>query len=1226
MFLLFLAQLACIPDAEKLDGDGDGYGAALQGGDDCDDANAAVHPGAAERCDGVDEDCDAVVDNDAADAPSWYPDADGDQSGDGGGEAVLACSPPDGFVADIGDCDDSAPAVNPSAAEVCDEADNDCDAKIDDDDDNLDESSATTWYADADGDGHGAEAAPVSACVAPTGHVDDAQDCDDTDEAVSPAAVETCDDRDQDCDGVVDNDPTDPSTYYQDRDADGAGDSTSPTEDCALPEGYATNADDCDDLDAAVLPGALEVCNEVDDDCDGTVDGSADGSPASDALTWYIDADGDGDLAAPLTACDAPAGTVVGADDCDDSNNAVFPDAPEICGGSDDDCDGSIDEDAIDAPTWYTDLDADGFGVTPVAACEAPAGSADLGGDCDDTDSESSPGHDERCGGADEDCDGITDEDGAMDAVFRYLDVDGDTFGGDDVVASCAPVAGRVDEGGDCDDTDGDVFPGAEERCDGRDEDCDGEADEDAVDAEAFYADVDGDSFGVDVLTACTAPAGYVVTDGDCDDGEMTVFPGATEACDGADQDCDGAADEGFDADADGLADCFDTEQCDGLDNDGDAEIDEADAADAPTWYGDGDGDGYGDAAASTVACAAPAESVADATDCDDADPERSPGMFEVCGGSDEDCDGLTDEADATDAASWSIDGDGDGYGDVSAVTESCTAPSGMLAEGGDCDDGDPAIHPGVTETCDGVDSNCSGDEGDAAEATWWYADVDHDGYGDPDAGVSVCDRPAGWWSTDATDCDDEEDSGHLSNPGEDEECSDRRDNNCDGDDDPCRVSSATVGYPFSGTQNNHVGDTFSPAGDVDGDGRDDFWASDQFHDESGGTTPLTGAAFLMTGGRGTGVGFSYSGAAATLVGDRAYAEAGFAVAGGHDVNGDGVPDVLVSADPGGGEGEVFYVTGPYASGVSSLADAEGRIYTATPGDYLGYSLRLTPWGTASSVAMVLGAPNQDEGGAAAGSVYVFWTEPAGDTDVNDADLQVVGENAGDAAGFSLGAGDVTGDGVTDVVIGAPGQGDAGAVYVVSGDSSGLVDLRDAVVRITGAYAGDELGYAVASGGDVTGDGVDDVVAGAPGWYQPYESGIAYVMSIGVVPGVSVTTAATGSAYVSTPAARFGTYADIPGDLDLDGFADVIASAPLYVGSCSGTCGQAGLSYGPMSGQAVPDAEWFGHDSSAIGHAMVGVGDFNGDSYPDFVMGAEQRWSYTSPVGYPAYMFFGAGL
>jgi len=562
--LLSLFLIACPTDSKPTDSqvlpgdtascadaDLDGFCAP----EDCDDTDASIHPGAEERCDGLDNDCDGDTDEgDAADAATWYQDADGDGYGDPL-VALTACEQPEDAVAVelASDCDDQDAAVNPDADELCDGVDNDCDGDIDEDD----AVDAQAWYADVDGDGYGDPLAVLTACEQPEGSVgaELATDCDDLEATVYPGAEERCNGFDDDCNGVADDDyASDANTWYADVDGDGYGDADVYETTCAQPSGYVSDADDCDDSDPNINPGADEdTCNELDDDCDGYVDEW----PKKDVdltLTWYADADGDGygdpdDTVADLAECGQPSGYVSDDTDCDDADASINPAADEYCDGVDSDCSGVADDDyALDASTWYADADGDGFGDgdNSTTACEAPSGYVEDDSDCDDGDASVHPEADEYCNGIDDDCDGDVDEDDAVDTLDQYEDRDGDGYGGALAGSWCEQASGYVLDSDDCDDSDASINPGAEEICDGVDNDCSGVADDDyASDADTWYADVDGDGYGdsEDSTAACQAPSGYIEDDSDCDDGDASTYPGADEYCDGVDSDCDGVAD-----------------------------------------------------------------------------------------------------------------------------------------------------------------------------------------------------------------------------------------------------------------------------------------------------------------------------------------------------------------------------------------------------------------------------------------------------------------------------------------------------------------------------------------------------------------------------------------------------------------------------------------------------------------------------------------------------------
>jgi hypothetical protein len=469
------------------DADADGYGdpeVAVRGCDtpegyvtdptDCDDADAAFHPGADETdCeDPADYNCDGVT-NDV--------DADGD--------GVKACD----------DCDDDNPDVRPGVAEACNGDDDDCDGEID-------ESGAvgeTNWFIDADADGFGHPSATVEACDAPEGYAATATDCNDASADARPGGVEVCDGLDNDCDGAVDGPTsTDAQTYYADRDGDGVGDDETEVFACAAPPGHVTTTGDCDDTRAAITPGKEEACDLLDNNCDGAIDEG-------------LDLDGDG-----MTPCTG---------DCDETRADVKDGAPEVCDGADNNCDGSIDADPVDGRDWYVDYDADGYGSRQIvqAACSKPAGFVDNDDDCADTDAARNPGATPVCDGRDLNCDGFVDNDADRD-TFPAASCGGSDC--DDARADVKPGAAEVEYDGrdnDCnpstrdDDLDADGYPRAAD-CDDRnanrnpgrdevwyngvDEDCDGwsdyDQDGDGVDSSA-YGGTDCDDTDPSRTTGC---------------------------------------------------------------------------------------------------------------------------------------------------------------------------------------------------------------------------------------------------------------------------------------------------------------------------------------------------------------------------------------------------------------------------------------------------------------------------------------------------------------------------------------------------------------------------------------------------------------------------------------------------------------------------------------------------------------------------------------------------
>jgi hypothetical protein len=384
-----------------------------------------------------------------------------------------------------------------------------------------------------------------------------------------------------------------------------------------------------------------------------------------------VDGDGFGDPSAPLGECaESRAGYVLDATDCSDTCASCHPGGTETCNGADDDCDAMIDDGVMSS--FYVDADGDGFGTgSAVSACTAPAGHSAMAGDCNDACASCVPGGTETCNGADDDCDGSVD-DGVLLSFYR--DADGDGFGTGSAVSACSAPAGHSATAGDCNDGCASCRPGGTETCNGADDDCDAMVDDGVT--TTFYLDADGDTYGRSDRTtqACTQPAGHAARGGDCDDASSTASPGATEICDGRDNDCDGGNDEGV----------------------------------MTTYYRDADGDSYGRADMTMQACSAPSGYVGTTGDCNDGSASIRPGAAETCNDIDDDCDALVDDGLAF--ATYYADCDRDGFTpSPPTTTTACRAPTSAPVVCGsgrwlaaassitDCVDQNANVFPGQT-------------------------------------------------------------------------------------------------------------------------------------------------------------------------------------------------------------------------------------------------------------------------------------------------------------------------------------------------------------------------------------------------------------------------------------------------------------------------------------------------------------------------------------------------
>lgn len=237
---------------------------------DCNDANSNIKPGGQEVCDAsdVDEDCDGQVDDNDASVTgkiTYYPDADHDNFGSSTAIGTAYCNPPAWHTTNKTDCNDANAAIYPGKAEICNLVDDDCDLLID-------ENAGILYYADTDHDNFGNALSFVLACTQPNGYTTNNTDCNDNNASINPAASEVCNLTDDNCNVLIDEGAA-AVTYYLDADTDGFGNALIPIQTClAPPPGYVANNGDCNDLNGAVNPAAIDLCDGIDNNCNGVTD------------------------------------------------------------------------------------------------------------------------------------------------------------------------------------------------------------------------------------------------------------------------------------------------------------------------------------------------------------------------------------------------------------------------------------------------------------------------------------------------------------------------------------------------------------------------------------------------------------------------------------------------------------------------------------------------------------------------------------------------------------------------------------------------------------------------------------------------------------------------------------------------------------------------------------------------------------------------------------------
>ena len=672
-------------------------------------------------CDGKDNDCDGLTDEDflegGLDAPCDGEDADLCAGG------VGECSADHASVTCAGDV---------PVFEACNGVDDDCDG----DTDEAGAAGCGSWWFDGDGDGWGGAGEPVCTCASGdvAGYTAPASgDCLDGAAAVHPEAPELCDGEDNDCDGLTDGD--DGEDLLSD-DATSCQDTVGVCAEVGRPP-YLCQGGAWQPCDAEVYAGAAEAWEASEATCDG-LDNDCDGA---------IDAD-DPDLAVNAPLCSSQAGVCAGAkrpaSTC--AGGAWPPCGPGVyaewsqgaweqgeeqsCDGLDNDCDGVTDD-----PFSYlgakvkTACDGVGACGSGEVQCAPGGGGATCSTNPDGTASEVEV---EVCNDADDDCDGETDE--GLGAAQSTCFVTG-VCTPQSVVATC--------DGGQwsCGYAGVPGFEGGQEQsCDGLDNDCDGFTDEDFVaqlpdGTLVMHGDPCGDGDCVGVMVCDESQAGI----------ECSSESTAGEACDGEDDDCDGRTDEGLTWQGtplgqaceglgvcgQGVVECSDTtlqpvcssmpggsasgasgEVCNDVDDDCDGQTD-----DGVLWQGQPVGaecDGVGACGPGTVVCAPGSDVATCSTNPDGTDPEVE---AEICNGQDDDCDGHEDEGLGF-AASDCLAG---GVCGPTTVIATCEGDAGWS-----CEYTSPHFHPGdEIGHCDDLDNDCDG-----------ATDEDYPELGEP------CDRP----------------------------------------------------------------------------------------------------------------------------------------------------------------------------------------------------------------------------------------------------------------------------------------------------------------------------------------------------------------------------------------------------------------------------------------------------------------------------------------------------
>ena len=673
------------------------------------------------------------------------------------------------------------------------------------------------------------------------------------------------------------------------------------------------------------------------------------------------------------------------------------------------------------------------------------------------------------------------------------------------------------------------------------------------------YRDADGDGFG-ETETAqvvCEPGAGFSQVAGDCDDGNATVFDGAPELCDGLDNSCNGEVDDGL---------SFDTR------------------------YVDGDGDGYGAEGSGFQSCKLNGAGEAPvAGDCDDTNNLVAPGAEELCDGVDNDCNELTDDG----PGPWYADQDHDGYGDLASESETCLGDGGQVSNALDCDDLDAELSPDAQETCDNRDNDCDGSVDEGYEVNTWYTDSDQDGFGADSTEESTCEEPRSDQTARPGDCDDAHDSVY---PGSTEHCYYGLDSDCTSGKDYCATGlDEAYGTLRGGGESRFMGRSVAGVGDINGDGLPDAIVRD---DDYGYVLfgPIKGDV-----GRTSVVVVSSSEASVS-----AFESVG-------DLDGDGQGDFVVGVQSdstqGSNSGAAHVVLGPIVGSFSVeevsvsvlLGDTENRAgrHVGAVGDMDGDSIP------------EFAVSGRITGDADYGLVWVYSGSPdAGAQSLSDAPVRVRVDDQFRAVGS--GGGDTDGDGLTELLFWSHDNGKSAMLF--DGTHAGAVSGTDADNTLNSQ---DRMDDAV-SGGDVNQDGYEDLLFAVDHdaylLYGPF-AGSVDIESEGLRVGMA------GRAYYFD-----GPTIANAGDVNGDGHIDLVQGVwqDADAGERAGAAYVYFGPFTADQRSSWPHGKFVGEASyEEAGTSVAAMGDMDGDGFDDLLIGADFFNSSAASYDGAAYLVLG---